>query len=280
MRYKTVLVHADLSRHAPARIELAAAICAEQGSHLIGAAMTGVSRAVFPNGYNVAPGTLPATYFEPLEQSARRALDTFEEIAQRHGLSHESRLVCDEVPDGLALLARFADLVVVSQDDPGESLGYTPSSTRMPDYLAYNAARPVLIVPLQAPPPVAPRRILLCWNGSREASVAMAASVPLLQRAAQVSLAVLTPAFPADCGSKQELADAQAFLKRHAVHAGVALRDPGRDTGQAILHLAAEQSCDLVVMGCFGHSQFQQLLLGGASRTVLQETALPVLMAR
>ena len=58
------------------------------------------------------------------------------------------------------------------------------------------------------------------------------------------------------------------------------MRDPGRDTGRAILHLAAEQGCDLVVMGCFGHSQFHELLLGGASRTVLQEAALPVLMAR
>ena len=207
MRYKTILVHADLSRHAPTRIELAAAICAEQGSHLIGAAMMGVSPAVFPNGYNVANGTAIASYFEPLEQSARRALDNFEVIAARHGLSHESRFVCDEVPDGLALLARFADLVVVSEDDPGESLGYTPPSARMPDYVVYNAARPVLVVP-HGPPPGVPRRVLLCWNGSREASVAMAASVPLLQRATQVSLAVFAPAFPPDCASERELADA------------------------------------------------------------------------
>jgi nucleotide-binding universal stress UspA family protein len=33
-------------------------------------------------------------------------------------------------------------------------------------------------------------------------------------------------------------------------------------------------------MGCFGDSRFQELLLGGASRTVLQEAALPMLMAR
>lgn len=279
MRYKTILVHADLSRHAPARTELAAAICAEQGSHLVGAAMMGVSPTIFPNGYNVAPGTVLANYFEPLEQGARRALDNFEEIAARRGLSHESRLVCDEVPDGLALLARFADLVVVSQDDPDESLGYAPPPARMPDYVVYNAAPPVLIVP-RGPPPGAPRRVLLCWNGSREASAAMAASVPLLQRATQVSLAVFTPAFPPNCASEHELADAQAFLERHSIHSQVALRDPGRDTGRAILRLAAEQGCDLVVMGCFGHSQFHELLLGGVSRTVLREAPLPVLMAR
>lgn len=280
MRYKTVLVHCDLSRHAPARIELAASICAEHGSHLIGAAMTGISRAVFPNGYNVAAGTLLASYCEPLWQAAERALDQFTHIARRRGVSHESRLVSDAVPDGLVLLARFADLVVVSQDDPDESLGHMPPPDRMPDYVVYNAARPVLVVPRRDATAACPRRILLCWNGSREASTAMAAAVPLLQRATYVGLAVLARTFPADCASEQELADAQAFLQRHAVHAEVVLRDPGNDTGRAIADLAAEQNCDLVVMGCFGHTRFHELLLGGASRTLLQDAALPLLMAR
>ncbi|MET0980889.1 MAG: universal stress protein [Telluria sp.] len=286
MRYKTVLVHCDLSRHAPARIGLATAICAEHGSHLIGAAMTGISRAVFPNGYNVPPATLLASYCEPLREAADRALELFTDLARRRGVSHEARLVSDAVPDGLALLARFADLVVVSQDDPDESLGYMPSPARMPDYVVYNAARPVLVVPRVAATPATPaaaacpRRILLCWNGSREASTAMAAAVPLLQRATHVGLAVLTRTFPADCASEQELADTQAFLQRHAVHAEAVLRDPGSDTGRAIIDLAAGQDCDLVVMGCFGHTRFHELLLGGASRTVLQDAALPLLMAR
>lgn len=280
MRFKTILVHVDLSRHAPARIEAAAALCAEHGAHLVGAAMTGVSREVFPHGCNAPPGTLLASYVDPLVQSARRALDDFEGIASRHGVSHESRLVSDQVPDALVLLARFADLVVVSQDDPEESLGYLPSAARMPDFLVFNAARPVLVVPRIAAAAACPRRVLLCWNGSREAAVAMAAAVPLLQRATHVSLAVFTPVFPSGSADRADLDDAIAFLKRHAVRAEPVLRDPDRDTGRAILDLAAEQACDLVVMGCFGHSRFEELLLGGASRTVLQEAALPVLMAR
>lgn len=280
MRFKTVLVHADLSRHAPARIGLAAAICAEHGAHLVGAAMTGIGRAVFPNGYDVRPGTLLAGYVDPLRQNARRALDRFEDIARRRGVSHESRLVCDQAPDALTLLARFADLVVVSQDDPDESLGYTPSAARMPDHVVAHAARPVLMVPRTNQPPDCPRRILLCWNGSREASVAMAGAIPLLQHATHVSLAFMSATFPDGSEREAELADALAFLARHAVHAELTLRDPGDDAGRAILALAAEQGCDLVVMGCFGHSRFQELVLGGASRTVLQEAALPVLMAR
>lgn len=281
MRYKTILVHADLSRHAAQRIELAAALCAEHAAHLVGAAMIGIARAVFPQGYDTEPGTLLASYVEPLADAARRALDAFGEIARRHGVSHESRLVCDQAPDALTRLARFADLVVVSQDDPDESLGYLPAALRMPDYVVANAGRPVLVVPRAPAAPLAcARRVLLCWNGSREASAAMAAAVPLLQRAQHTTLAVFAPAFPNDCADTQELDDAQAFLRRHAVRAGIALRDPQHDTGRAILALAAEQDCDLVVMGCYGHTRFHELLLGGASRTVLAQANLQVLMAR
>jgi len=280
MRFKTVLVHADLSRRAPARIALAADICAEHGAHLVGAAMTGISAAVFPHGCNPGPGTLLAGYVDPLMRSARRALDAFEDIARRRGVSFESRLVGDQAPQALVLLARFADLVVLSQDDPDESLGYTPTAMPMPDYVVVNAARPCLVVPRAPGAPACPRRVLLCWNGSREATVAMAAAIPLLQRATHVSLAVLTPDFPNASTGRAELDDALAFLARHAVHARPALRDPGHDNGRAMLALAAELACDLIVMGCYGHARFQELLLGGASRTVLQEAALPVLMAR
>lgn len=280
MRFKTILVHVDQSRHAAARIETAAAICAEHGSHLIGAAMTGIARAVFPGGVDAGPGTLLASYVDPLMQIARGALENFERIARRLGVSHESRLISDQAPDALAMLARFADLVVVSQDDPEESLGYTPSALRMPDHVVVNAARPVLVVPRIAGPLPCPRTVLLCWNGSREAAVAMATAVPLLQRATHVSLVVLTPVFPSELASAAELDDTLAFLKRHSVHAELLLRDPGGDTGRAILDIATKAVCDLIVMGCFGHSRFHELLLGGASTTVLDEANMLVMMAR
>ena len=281
MRYKTVLVHADLSRHARQRIELAAALCAEHAAHLVGAAMTGITSAVFPHGYNVPSGTLLASYVEPMAHSARRALDEFEQIARRHGVSHESRMLCDQAPEALALLARFADLVVVSQDDPDESLGYAPTASRMPDYVVLNAGRPVLVVPHTPAAALAcPRKVLLCWNGSRQAASAMAAAVPLMQRAPHTTLAVFAPPGTSDCAGDQELADALAFLQRHAVHADVLVREPQRDTGRALLALAAGRGSDLVVMGCYGHSRFQQLLLGGTTGTVLRDADMPVLMAR
>lgn len=288
MRYKTLLVHVDGSRHAPARFARAVQLCSEHGAHLIGAAMTGISRDVIDEPGSRQLGTLLAGYVDPLRANAQRALDVFERIARHHNISHESRLIHDTAPDALALLARFADLVVLSQDDPDESLGYLPPAVRMPDHVIYHAARPVLVVPCAASAPEGPmlpaglRRILLCWNGSREASVAMAGAIALLQHAEQVMLAVLVSSSTVDGPSQQDIDDAIAFLKAHGVQAEPLLRTHTRtrSTGQALLKLASRQRCDAMVLGCFGRSQFQALLLGGASTAILRETPIPILMAR
>ena len=43
--------------------------------------------------------------------------------------------------------------------------------------------------------------------------------------------------------------------------------------------LAADVHADLLVMGCYGHSRFRELVLGGASRSILQHMTVPVLMS-
>jgi nucleotide-binding universal stress UspA family protein len=279
MSLQSILVHADLSRHAPARIHAAALLALEHGAHLTGAAMIGISRAMFPNGYREQPGTFGAVCFEPLAETAHQALQRFEAIASERGVPHDTRLVPDETDDGLALLSRFADLVVLSQDDPGESL--SDHVLRMPDYVILNSPRPVLVIPHDIPPPAAgfARRVLLAWDGSREAAAAMAASVPLLCHAHSVTVAMLSgPAMStAECASQQD--ELLGFLGRHRVRAGVLVREHAGDTGHALLALAEEVKADLLVMGCYGHSRLRELCLGGASRTVLAEARIPTLLA-
>lgn len=47
MPYKTILVHVDQSKHAATRIKIAAEIAMAENAHLIGAAMTGISRFIY-----------------------------------------------------------------------------------------------------------------------------------------------------------------------------------------------------------------------------------------
>jgi nucleotide-binding universal stress UspA family protein len=274
---KTILVHVDLSVHAPARMRYAAALARASGAHLIGAAMFGVSRTVFPNGYQDDPGTLSASYFQPLADQARQALSGFEKIAVEMDVRHEQRFVCDQADDGLARLARFADLAVVSQDDPAESM--PDMAVRLPEYLILNCARPVIVVPRADPAPWHNDKVLVAWDGSKEASFALSASLPLLRRSAGVTLVALTRSALDESEYQGDQADLKHFLARHHVTPQMLAREIHDDTGRDLLAIAQASGCGLLVMGCFGHSQFRELCLGGASRTVLAEADIPVLFA-
>lgn len=275
--FKTILVHVDQSVHAPARMRYAAALAQIHGAHLLGVALFGISRTVFPQGYAERPGTLGASYFQPLADQAKRALIRFEAIANELKVPHEARFVCDQADDGLARMARFADLVVISQDDPGESM--PDMAVHLPEYLILNSARPVLVIPRADPAPYHNPNILLAWDGGKEAAFAMSAAMPLLRRASAVTVAAIAGTEGSEDECRAQEPDLLRFLERHQVAARVMVRAPRHDAGRDLLALASELDCGMLVMGCFGHSRFRELCLGGASRTVLAEAAIPVLMA-
>ena len=50
------------------------------------------------------------------------------------------------------------------------------------------------------------------------------------------------------------------------------------DIGNVILSRAADYGVDLIVMGLYGHSRLREMVLGGASRTLLSSMTVPVLM--
>lgn len=277
MHYKTILVHADLSRHAPERLRQAARLAGGHDAHLMGVAATGVSRAVFPRGYQAHAGSLEASYFEPLRDSAAQALDLVDTVARDVGVSQETRLVWDLASDALARMARFADLVVVSQYDPDEAL--TEPGWRIPEYVAITSARPVLVIPCASAPEPG-RHVLVAWNGSRESSAALQAALPLMRRAARVRIVSFRSPDDADLLDDRWQADLAAYLARHGVEADIVALDQDIDHGHALLAMAVAEAVDLIVMGCYGHSQFRELFLGGVTRTVLRDTTVPVLIAR
>jgi nucleotide-binding universal stress UspA family protein len=51
------------------------------------------------------------------------------------------------------------------------------------------------------------------------------------------------------------------------------------EIGDALLSFATDRGCDLLVMGAYAHSRVRELVLGGATRTILKSMTVPVLMA-
>ncbi len=278
MSYKTILVHVDQSRHADRRYEIALELARLHGAYLVGAAPTGISRFMFPSGYHVKPGTLEASYLEPLHSGAERALGQFAEAARDANLPFQPRLVNDLADEALALLARYSDLVILSREDPAEALAATPDRT--PEYVALTCARPILLVPPGARVMPPWKRVLLAWNGSKEASAAVRAAIPLMQGASSVQAVSFCK--PGEDGGfcEQDQADLTAYLGRHGVDLDFVRCERDIEDGRALLAVAADGGYDLLVAGCYGHSQFRELFLGGVTRTLLREATLPVLLAR
>ncbi len=53
----------------------------------------------------------------------------------------------------------------------------------------------------------------------------------------------------------------------------------GGNTGQAILAAAQSTGCDLLIKGAYTQSRLRQMIFGGATRHVLKNAEIPVLLA-
>jgi nucleotide-binding universal stress UspA family protein len=277
MSYRTIVVHADRSANAEARIALAAAIASREEAHLVGAAMTGMPRSMLAGRSYEGSGVFLADYLQRAEERVQLALEQFKGIAERLGApSFEARSSNDDEYAGLCMQARYADLVVLGQS---AAAGSNEDSLLpdLPDYVLLNCGRPVLLVPRAGHFPTIGKRVMVAWNGSVEAAKAVTAALPLLRGAEQVALAVLGDS--ADTLGESPGADIALYLARHGVKVEVLRRPKPGDPGKAILSLAADFNVDLLVMGAYGHSRFREMMLGGATRTVLATATLPVLMA-
>ena len=215
MAYKSILVHADLSRHAPQRIAIAARLAHAHQAHLIGAAMTGVSRLTLENNRGMRGGAV-AAQISALHGQAERALDQFETLARQAGaVSLERRLIADDEDGGMAVSARYSDLTVLSQHDDSEALPGAMSD--LLPYVMLNAARPVLIVPRSGQFAEVNNTVVVAWDGSMEATRAIGHALPLLRAARLVVLVLLHPPAGHAQPARHPGADIAAYLSRHGV---------------------------------------------------------------
>ncbi|HEX8405996.1 MAG TPA: universal stress protein, partial [Duganella sp.] len=192
MTYKTILVHVDQSTRTSARIALAARLAADEQGHLIGAAVSGFMPELYgANQMMAAP--IPQGELDACRARAGLALDSFEQLARGVGAEAiERRLSDDTAQVSIVLQARYADLVVVGQDNPSDP--DTVATFDLPEYAALQGGRPVLVVPYAGQFERIDRHALVAWDGSRAATRALTDALPLLRRSGAVTLVLFNPA--------------------------------------------------------------------------------------
>jgi len=176
----------------------------------------------------------------------------------------------------LTLAGRFHDLIVVEQTNLHEDDINWSSA----EEAAVLSGRPTLVAPREVISDGAFRRILVAWNGGREATRALHAARPFLADAEEVLVLEGPSREMAASVTRAPPGDVMDWLRRHtrAVRR-VASDIADRDAADAILQMASTHRCDLVVMGAYGRRGLARLVLGGATSKVLRAARLPVLAA-
>ena len=278
MNYKTILVYVDGSRHLAKRIEAAAQLAIANNAHLVGIACTGISRFYYQTGEMVMASPVAPDDVDRIYARTNQLLLAFGETVERRGVrSYEKRLVNDEAPAALALHARYADLVIIGQTDRDESLPTTPSD--LPEYVTLNCTRPVLVIPYSNSFNTIGHNILVAWDGSPEATRAVTASIPLLQLAKNVTVALFNVQPSENVHGEEPGADIALYLARHGVTISVEQFHHIDKIGESMFALAAARDIDLIVMGCFGHSRFREVMMGGVTLTMLKAMPAPLLLS-
>jgi nucleotide-binding universal stress UspA family protein len=277
MAIRDILVHLDAAPAMPARLELAAALARQHGARLTGLAVIDIALPPIatPDGGGAAVGPLLAAMRRDALAEAAGIRTRFEDAASRLGVAAEWRQTEGITAEQVARHGRTSDLLLLGQPDPE---GDAPKALAVFEAALFSSGRPLLMVPHAGRFTHVGRRALIAWNGRREAARAVHDALPLLAGAEHV--VVLTAGMEPPEADADPTAEMLRHLARHGLPVSAA-REIGTDLEVAdiILNRAAETGADLLVMGAYGHSRLREFVLGGATRSILRQMTLPVLMA-
>ncbi len=170
----------------------------------------------------------------------------------------------------LAIMGPVSDLIIVSR--PAETGGRLGRMFMQAALL--NSARPVLILPQKKLATVG-KRIAIAWNQSAEAAKAVAAAMPLLQRAEHVSIVTCSPEREIGPTSLQ----LATYLRFWGVGAErVTARVRGLDDSKALLKGYNNTESDLLLMGAYSRNRLRERIFGGVTQFMLQKANIPVFM--
>ena len=184
------------------------------------------------------------------------------------GLSgHMAAKVCE--------CARYTDVVIVGHEPTEVSAERDPRS--LSEIIVQSCGRPVIVLAEDLLAARLPQRILLAWDGSREAVRAVHDALPLL-RSADLTVALVANAedrhLATDVAKGGDLAD---HLGRHGVKISHAeTRTFPHDEVKAVFDYLASSEFDLLVMGAYSHSAWREFLFGGMTSSAIQSARLPV----
>lgn len=274
MAFCDILVLLDQFAHSTVRLDVAADLAARHGARLIGLRFEVYPHVPSAIRSAIVKGALEA-HADAVRADSSRIEATFRAAADRRKVRADWWVVREGGIGRVCELARYANLTVIGQAAPDAEEEF--SGADLIHDLVLSSGRPVLVVPCTPLAQHVGQRIAVAWNGSREASRAVADAMPLLLRAERVGVLLASGDDRSGVGDR-----ICGHLERNGVAADilpVAAHAHDHDAGVALLAEVDGFSADLLVMGAYGRSRMRALVLGGATRHVLHHLPIPALMS-
>ena len=175
------------------------------------------------------------------------------------------------IADHAGRRTRLADLCLVPKPE-GED---AEARAEILNEVLFRAGRPLLMVP-EATVSADFDHVVVAWNGRAEVARALAEAIPLMARATKVTILVLGDEHP----DRPSMIQVKAYLARHGIRAETVQKAaPRKDTGEALVKEAGALGGDMLVIGGYSHSRWREMVLGGATRTIVHTAPMPVFMS-
>ena len=231
---------------------------------------------------------IPHFLRKQIEEASQRSAETeehflhdkFSEDAAKHGISEQdpdqtkataSFLEYEgKQADAVRRFGRLADLICVAKPNKEENLGFNTLKSAL-----FSSGRPVMVcMETDQVPDDFGKHVAIGWNGSLEATRAVAMAMPLIENAEQVSILS-----GGKSGAVAPADDLREYLRIRGVKATVALFESrGSNAGRQLLKKCTELNANLLIMGAYHDSYEREALLDGNSATVVAEATIPVVM--
>jgi nucleotide-binding universal stress UspA family protein len=276
--YKTILVSLNDPGRNQALLESAARLARDLDAYLQGIYV--IPAVEVYAGISIEPVVFEGNrdLFKNAEKSVHA---TFASVVKEAGIRGEMEVMDSASPNITSHVidyARRSDIAVINQ--PSEETSLSVVGRDFVERILLATGRPTLVVPRKGKTTLAAGLVIIGWNGTCEAARAVFDSVPLLKSARKVHVVWVDPEKEYRHPGSQPGAQLVATLSRHGINAEIKpISTGGREAGETLLTVVADSGAELLVMGAYGHSRLSEMILGGATKSVLKGMKCPVLFS-
>jgi len=265
MTYATVMVGMALGEPNDAPLEVAAQLAERFGAKVIGIAAAEFAPPLYFTAGEAAQ-LLVDQGWAALKGRIAELESEFREMMQNRAAQVEWRSAEDFPTRYMVQQARACDIIVVGE--AGRHRVANPFAQADPNELVMQAGRPMLVVP-QACNWLDLRSILVAWKDTVEARRAVSDALPLLRKAADVTVVEVVEAAADRAAAQSRVEDVAAWLSRHGVLASQQVPARCGDAATQLEEIAAGVGAGVVIAGAYGHSRLSEWMLGGVTRRLI-----------